>query len=142
MDLVTPERIATVMQLPALPHSVSELDALVASGLPKAALKASVWCVFDSAEERNKLLYRLIPEATYKRRRERLSPEESARTERLARIVASAEFVWDDTAAARRFLTTAHPMLQNRTPLDVSLTELGARQVEALLWKLFYGLPA
>ena len=142
MTFVAPERIAAVMQLPALLHSASELDALVAHGLPKAALKASVGRVFDSAEERNKLLYRLIPEATYKRRRDRLSPEESARTERLARIVATAEYVWDDATAARKFLTTQHPMLQSRTPLDVSLTELGARRVEDLLWKLYYGLSA
>jgi uncharacterized protein (DUF2384 family) len=33
-------------------------------------------------------------------------------------------------------------MLEGRTPLEVSLTELGARRVEELMWKLFYGLPA
>ena len=33
-------------------------------------------------------------------------------------------------------------MLQGRTPLDVSMTELGARRVEELLWKLYYGIAA
>jgi len=28
------------------------------------------------------------------------------------------------------------------TPLDVSMTEIGARRVEELLWKLYYGLAA
>jgi uncharacterized protein (DUF2384 family) len=35
-----------------------------------------------------------------------------------------------------------HPLLDGRTPLDVAMTELGARRVEELLWKLFYGVPA
>jgi uncharacterized protein (DUF2384 family) len=33
-------------------------------------------------------------------------------------------------------------MLGGRTPLDVAMTELGARRVEALLWRLFYGSTA
>jgi uncharacterized protein (DUF2384 family) len=33
-------------------------------------------------------------------------------------------------------------LLEGRTPLEVAFTELGARRVEELLWKLFYGLPA
>ena len=35
-----------------------------------------------------------------------------------------------------------HPELEGRAPLELALTELGARRVEELLWKLFYGLPA
>jgi uncharacterized protein (DUF2384 family) len=35
-----------------------------------------------------------------------LSPAESERTERLARVVATAEDVWQDREQARRFLTT------------------------------------
>lgn len=93
-------------------------------------------------EQRKHLLYRIIPEATYKRRREALSAEESARTERLARVFATARYVWDSDDEARAFLNTAHPMLQNQTPLDVSLSELGARRVEELLWKLYYGIAA
>ena len=45
-------------------------------------------------------------------------------------------------ADAREFLNTSHPLMEGRTPLDVSMTELGARRVEELLWKLFYGIPA
>ncbi len=35
-----------------------------------------------------------------------------------------------------------HPELNRRTPLDAALTELGARQVEQLLERIFYGVPA
>jgi uncharacterized protein (DUF2384 family) len=33
-------------------------------------------------------------------------------------------------------------MLQDRTPLDVSMSELGARRVEEVLWRLYYGIAA
>ncbi|VXC81766.1 conserved hypothetical protein [Burkholderia sp. 8Y] len=142
MLLVSPEQIAAVMALPRVPHTVAELDAQVREGLPKSALKEGVEHATRSAEERRALLARIVPEATFKRRRDKLSPDESEKTERLARIVATARYVWDDEADTREFLNTAHPLLEGRTPVDVALTELGARRVEELLWKLFYGLPA
>ena len=142
MLLVSPERIAAVMALAPLPHSFAELDEMVARGLPKGALKASIDQIYVSAEERRQLLYRIIPEATYKRRRETLSAEESGRAERLARVFATAAYVWNSEEDARVFLTTPHAMLQGRSPLEVSLPELGARRVEELLWRLFYGIAA
>ena len=87
-------------------------------------------------------MYRVVPEATFKRRRERLSPSESERTERLARVVAAAEYVWDSPENARRFLSATHPELRGRAPLNAAMTELGARQVELILEKIFHGLPA
>ncbi|MBL8454169.1 MAG: DUF2384 domain-containing protein [Zoogloea sp.] len=142
MVLVSPQKIAAVMALPAVPHSFAELDEMVSKGLPKSALKASIDHICVSAEDRRQLLCRIIPEATYRRRRESLSAEESQRAERLARIFATAAYVWNSDDDARAFLTTPHAMLQARSPLDVSLTELGARRVEELLWRLFYGIAA
>lgn len=142
MNLVTPEKIAAIMALAKAPHSMEELDELVANGLPKEALRASIDRVCASNDERKKLLYRIIPEATYKRRQQLLSPDESGRAERLARIIATAEYVWNSADDARLFMNTPHPMLKARTPLDVSMTELGTRRVEELLWKLFYGMAA
>ena len=142
MILVSPERIASVMSLDTAPHSFAELDELVSHGLPKDALRSSVERFFSSAEDRKKLIYRIIPEATYKRRKVNLNPDESEKTERLARIFATAQYVWDSEDDARVFMNMPHPMLKGSTPLDVSLTELGARRVEELLWKLFYGISA
>jgi putative toxin-antitoxin system antitoxin component (TIGR02293 family) len=139
---ITAKKIAAVMALQSMPKSFAELDDMVSKGLPKGALKASVERACVTTEGRKQLLYRIIPEATYKRRRTTLSVEESGRTERLARIFATAEYVWQSEADAQAFLNTAHPMLNGRTPLDVSMTELGARRVEELLWRLFYGIAA
>lgn len=142
MTFITPEQIASVMALVNIPHSFAELDELVSHGLPKNALKASVDRVCKNVEDRKHLLYRIIPEATYKRRRDKLTAEESGRAERLARVYATARYVWNSDNDAQSFLQTPHPMLQGQTPLDVSMTELGARRVEDLLWKLYYGIAA
>ena len=63
MLLVSPEKIAAVMALAPLPHSFAELDEMVARGLPKGALKASIDHICVSAEARRQLLYRIVPEA-------------------------------------------------------------------------------
>lgn len=140
--IVNPTRIAEVMGLRRKVRSLSELAAAVRSGLPKSALKASVARVFPEGRERTDMLYRVIPEATYKRRRDQLRADESERTERLARVIATAEYVWDDDDDARRFLTSPHALLEGQRPIDVALTELGARSIEEMLWKLFYGIAA
>ena len=67
--------------------------------------------------------------------------DESERTERLARVLAYAEFVWDDRDQAREWMSKPHRELNDQTPLDVGRREFGARRVEDLLDKLFYGLP-
>jgi putative toxin-antitoxin system antitoxin component (TIGR02293 family) len=79
--------------------------------------------------------------ATYKRRH-RLKLVESEKTERLARVIALAEMLWDDDEAAKRFLATPHAELGRRKPIEAALTELGARQVEDVVMRALYGLPA
>ena len=122
--------------------SIMELSAAVERGLPKSTLRNVAQRVFSGAAEQRALMRRIVPEATYKRRRERLSASESARTERLARIVAMAEDVWQDHGQARRFLTTPHAEIGGKAPIDAALTELGARQAEEVMARIVYGLPA
>ena len=85
-------------------------------------------------------MHRVVPAATYKRRH-RLKLVESERTERLARVIALAEMLWDDEAEAKRFLATPHPELGRKKPIEAALTELGARQVEDVVMRALYGLP-
>jgi putative toxin-antitoxin system antitoxin component (TIGR02293 family) len=121
--------------------SIEELEEIVGEGLPKAALRTTVRRVFPLPREANRCLYRIVPEATYKRRNGKLRVIESERTERLARVIAAAETVWDDQNDAREWLLKPHPELGDRAPIECALTELGARQVEAVLDRLQYGLP-
>ncbi len=140
--MITARKIADVMGLKGTVRSLGELTAIVSHGLPKSALRHCVVRVVGTPRERREVMCRIVPAATYKRRKQHLQPAESERTERLARVIATAEHVWGDPVEARRFLTTPHPELSGKTALETSYAELGARQVEELLWKLFHGLPA
>jgi putative toxin-antitoxin system antitoxin component (TIGR02293 family) len=144
--MIAPIRIADILGGPTVLGrrlaSIAALSEAVSKGLPKAVLRQTAGRIFDDRAEQRQLMNRIVPEATFKRRRDRLSAAESERTERIARVMASAEFVWTDRAEARRFMTTPHPALRGRSPLDAALSELGARQVEEILDKIFYGLPA
>ena len=141
--MVQVEKMNVLMGAAIVPRvtSIEELAARVSEGLPKTALRNVVRRLYDSPMEANDLMYRIVPEATYKRRT-RLTPAESERTERLARVIASAEVVWDDRAAAKDWLLTPHPELNGKKPLDAAMSELGARQVEDLLDRIYYGIPA
>src|SRR5205809_129072 len=88
------------------------------------------------------LKYGIVPKATLHRRRTRLSPEESERLERLARVTAMAESVWEDKALAHEFLTSPQPQLGGARPVELVRSDLGSRQVEQLLNGLEYALPA
>jgi putative toxin-antitoxin system antitoxin component (TIGR02293 family) len=143
--MIDSQQVADVMGGPDVlgrgVESLRALESLVHEGLPKEALRRVVERALADRVERRQLLYRIVPEATFKRRRV-LSTDASERTERLARVVATAEYVWDEPELARRFLHEPHPMLEGRSPVDVALSELGARRVEDLLWGLHHGLPA
>ena len=71
-----------------------------------------------------------------------MKPQEGNRVERLARVIATAEHVWDSVDDARAFLATVHAMLGGKRPIEVAVAELGARRVESPLWSLFHGVAA
>lgn len=143
--MIRPKNIADVMGGRAIlgrpVRSVHDLERTISRGLPKRALRLTAERVYPAAGDARRVMFRIVPEATFKRRT-RLSPAEGERTERLARVIAAAEYTWNDQASAREWLTTPHPELSRRTPLESAMTELGARQVEDLLDRLFYGIPA
>lgn len=65
----------------------------------------------------------------------------SERLKRLAPMTAQAEEVWGDAALAHEFLTSVQPQLGGERPMDLTYSDLGARQVERLLMKIEYALP-
>lgn len=137
---VPAESIAHILGIKA--KTIQQLDLMVQAGLPKRALARTLETVFVGKAGRE-FQSRVIPLATWKRRRSKLSTIESERTERLARIAAMAREVWNgEEPATREWLNTPHRELGNMAPVEVSLTEIGARRVEALLAKIYYGLPA
>jgi putative toxin-antitoxin system antitoxin component (TIGR02293 family) len=134
------DRIQEILGLKRTARGAPGLAAAVAKGLPRSALLRTVERAGLSGKARDALLYRVVPLATFKRRT-RLKTHESEKTERLARVIALAEQLWDDTPSAQRFLNTPHPELGGRTPLDCAGSELGARAVEDVVTRALYGLP-
>lgn len=138
------ERVADVLGgssvLRARVRSWRDLDRLVRAGLPKRSLQLVARRAVAVGSPSSALVYAIVPSATFKRRT-RLNPDESARTERLARVIALVEAVWGDAEAAREFLNRPHPLLGHETPLAVAHTELGARLVEDVLYASEHGFP-
>jgi|SRR5690606_3896199 len=90
--------------------------------------------------------YNFVSRPTYARRkaqspgRARLSPAESDRVVRFARVWELAVRVWKSEEAARAFLERPHPLLDSRTPLALTLSgEQGGRMVEDVLGRLQHG---
>lgn len=115
----------------------------VERGLPVSALDR---LVRSMAPNDATFVFRLVPRATLARRRTggaraaRLSPPESDRVARLAKVWAMAQEVWKDDDAAREFLFRPHMLLGGRPPIDVVLaSEFGGPLVEGLLGRLQYG---
>jgi len=122
-------------------RTLMDLAQLVSNGLPFRSLRA----VAERYPEpyRRRIEQLVVPRTTLQRREASgvLSPEESERLERVARLSALAEYVWESRDAAQQWLTTPLPLLGNEAPLDLAATDLGARRVEDVLWKLEHSLP-
>jgi putative toxin-antitoxin system antitoxin component (TIGR02293 family) len=139
--VIAPESIAEILGLQGSIRSVRDLEAAVSAGLPKRSLERLSARLHLDRRIASAYKFKVVPAATWKRRSKRLSVDESERTERLARVLAHAEYVWDDRDQAREWMSKPHRELHNSTPLEAARTELGARRVEDLLDKLYYGLP-
>jgi putative toxin-antitoxin system antitoxin component (TIGR02293 family) len=57
------------------------------------------------------------------------------------RVFALAKSTWQNEGAAQRFMSAPHPELNGRTPVEVAVTEVGARQVEEVIERGSHGLP-
>lgn len=121
-------------------RSMQELRVTVERGLPVASLDHVARHVALNDRDAAEIKYRIVPKTTLARRT-RLTLEESERLERLARITALAEDVWESDALAHEFLHSPQPQLGDARPIDLARSDLGAREVETLLMKLEYALP-
>ena len=84
-----------------------------------------------------------IPKRTLARRKAsgRFAPDESDRIVRAARVYGRAlKFFDGDPSAATDWLTSIRRVLGSVTPLELARTEVGAKEVEALLGRLEHGV--
>ncbi len=77
-----------------------------------------------------------------KRTPQRLSPAESEKAPRIARIAALAEETFGDREKAAAWLRRETKPLDGRKPLDLLDTEIGGQAVEDLLHRIAHGFAA
>lgn len=122
-------------------RSDQDLVRLVEEGLPTGAIGRLLQSGLTDAE-----IYSLIvPRRTLthrRARRESLSRDESDRAVRLARIAALGERVFGDSGRAWHWLRAAKRQWKSRSPLQLAVTEAGARLVEELLYRIDEGMAA
>ena len=85
-----------------------------------------------------------IPPRTLARRKEegKLDPEESDRLVRLSRVFGRAlELFEGDVDAARNWLSSSQAALGGMVPLELTKTDIGAKEVENLIGRLAHGIP-
>jgi putative toxin-antitoxin system antitoxin component (TIGR02293 family) len=71
-----------------------------------------------------------------------LTPDQSDRLLRLLRIIEETEITFGDRAKAHAWLRHPTPLLDGESPLDRLDTDIGTRQVEAMLGRIAHGLAA
>ena len=85
-----------------------------------------------------------MSDSTLRRRRNDEQPLSCIESERLVRyahlLSLATNLMDDDEDAARVWLSSPLPALAGATPLDVAVTETGARRVEELIVSLDYGM--
>jgi putative toxin-antitoxin system antitoxin component (TIGR02293 family) len=137
--------VADVLGLPkkeAAARSPFGLITRIEQGLPIGALERVAHLLAPGDAQ---FKYRLVPKATYERRKvaHRLSSEEGTRLARVARVWSLALDVWQSAEDARDFLFRSHPMIEDKRPIDVVIqNEFGAEMVIDILGRLKYGSAA
>jgi putative toxin-antitoxin system antitoxin component (TIGR02293 family) len=85
----------------------------------------------------------VIPARTLNRRikeGQTLRLDEADAVARLVRVRGHAERVFDDAALAERWLSAPNPELGDETPIEMARTDVGAREVEAVLLRIEHGV--
>jgi putative toxin-antitoxin system antitoxin component (TIGR02293 family) len=119
-----------------------ELVEALQEGFPSASVDSLVQGGGITVDE----LYRLvIPRRTLALRRQKgqlLSPEESDRLARVARVLGLADETFGDPAKAQRWLRKPNRGLAGQVPLELVATEAGGRVVEQAMGRLAHGVFA
>lgn len=121
------------------PRSEIALVEAAARGLPLAALEHTTTAARLSPQDVARLI---APPRTLARRKKtaRLSPDESDRLMRVARSVAHAVRVFGVEDKAHHWLRRANPTLGGKRPLDLLISDAGARAVETVLGRIEHGV--
>lgn len=122
------------------PKDITDLQYLIREGLSYGAFEGLSEHLGSSQAELAELL--LISRKTIQRRKkeDRLTPEESDRLIRVARILAQAVVVFGDEERARGWLRSPLTALGGSRPWMFLDTDPGVRRLEKILGRIEYGV--
>lgn len=121
------------------PRAQADYVDMVRTGLPYEALRAVASELALSLKDVQAVL-QLSPRSLQRRKAARLTPVESERVLRLARVAAHASLVLGDRAAALRWLSRPNRALAGEVPLRLLDTDVGADEVIEVLDRALYGV--
>ncbi|MGH8138948.1 MAG: type II RES/Xre toxin-antitoxin system antitoxin [Steroidobacteraceae bacterium] len=111
-------------------------------GLPVRAYEIIADLLGLTPEEEDRLLQVSVRTRARWKHRSRLDPATSDRVVRIARIVALAEFVLENSQHALEWLREPSDLLRGRTPLAAIATDMGADEVTNMLQQMEHGVYA
>jgi putative toxin-antitoxin system antitoxin component (TIGR02293 family) len=120
--------------------SMDDLVALVRHGLPFQALTGLMEEYGIPRESACHLLQLSHRKLLRRREQGRLSPRESDRLVRLARVLAHANRVFEDTAESAEWIRTPNTALGRQQPLSLLDTDIGVQQVDQVLGRIEQGI--
>lgn len=132
--------MATESTVPQSRLALSRIRA-IERGLPYRRLEKLTQAL-DETESEIADLVQIAPRTLARRKKEgSLKPDESERIDRFERIFQLAVDLFEgDKKHAVQWLKEPNRGLANRTPLDFTKTEIGARMVENLIGRLEHGV--
>ena len=121
-------------------RSPQDLAERVREGLPFAVLSAVMEQYGISRDVLCDLLH--LSRRNFLRRKEqkRLSPDESDRVYRLARVIAHANRVFEDPDESADWIQTPNASLGKQRPLTLLDTDIGVQQVDQVLGRIEHGI--
>lgn len=137
--------MATTQPKPKTTHPVYSGQAAVFTsfraleqGVPSSTVRA-----LESQGLTRDDIRQIIPDRTLDRRiakGEPLKIEEADGLARLLRVVNAARQVFENDANADEWLRSPNPALGDRIPIEMARTDLGGREVEAVLTRIAHGV--
>lgn len=121
-------------------RSPEDLAECVRKGLPFAALLAVMKQYGISRDVLCSILH-LSPRNLLRRKdQRRLSPDESDRLYRLARVIAHANRVFEDPEDSAAWIQSPNAVLGKQQPLNLLDTDIGVQQVDQVLGRIEHGI--
>ncbi len=121
-------------------HSPEDLADRVRKGLPFAALVAVMKEYGISRDVLCTILHLSARNFLRRKEQKRLSPDESDRLYRLARVISHANRVFEDPEESADWIHSPNVALGKQQPLTLLDTDIGVQQVDQVLGRIEHGI--